>query len=125
VNIGVQHDEDGRAEGAKYIDVVVDGEGVYFLDASSGAMHIIDGSIAVKPAITNTWFIKFVKLAFQKAIPKPSPKVEQGETSVPQDGSLSESSESGASTTRSEGEKLAKHKPAVKAGGKRRRAGRK
>ena len=99
------------------------------LDTSSGAMHIIDESIAVKPAILNTWFIKSIKFALQKAMPKTSlqtaAEMANKKINVSQDGSLSESSESGASTTRSEGEKLPKHQPAVKAGGKRKKGGRK
>ncbi|KAF8351380.1 hypothetical protein F5887DRAFT_937177, partial [Amanita rubescens] len=54
VNLGVRRNEDDRPEGSKYIDAVVEGDAVYFLDTSSGGMHLIDDSIAVKPALKNT-----------------------------------------------------------------------
>jgi len=118
VNLGARRDEDDRPERSKYIDAVVEGDAVYYLDISSGAMHLIDDSIAVKPALQNTWFPKLVKSVIHRLTSRQSVKVNdsaKGSNEVEED----ESSDSVDS------EKLEKHQPVTKTGGKRRKAAKK
>jgi DnaJ homolog subfamily C member 1 len=134
VNLGVQRDEDGRPEGSKYIDVVVEGNSVYFvrpflfkhcsntdvvpkLDTASGAMHLINDSIAVKPAFKNTWFIKLIG---KYVVYRPTQRAEAKDST--ERTSEDESSDSVGDVA---SEKLVKHQPATKTGGKRRKAARK
>ncbi|KAF8745954.1 hypothetical protein AX14_004249 [Amanita brunnescens Koide BX004] len=117
VNLGVQRDEDGRPEGSKYIDVVVEGDSVYFLDTASGAMHLINDSIAVKPAFKNTWFIKLIG---KYVVYRPTQRAEAKDST--ERTSEDESSDSVGDVA---SEKLVKHQPATKTGGKRRKAARK
>lgn len=120
VNIGVQHDDDGYAEGSKYIDVVVDSDAVYYLDTSSGTMHLIDDSMAIKPAFTNTWFFKLIKALFRKLKHKNAELLRPTErTSEVEDDESSDSVGSGSSKA------SAMHQPMTKAGGKRKKGARK
>ncbi|KAM6495810.1 hypothetical protein JOM56_008516 [Amanita muscaria] len=121
VNIGVLHGEDGFSEGSKFIDAIVDADNVYFLDVPSGQMHVIDGSIAVKPTVVNTWFIKLVGSAFRKVVPKRSQDLKAPATEV-QDKELTDASDS---SNKNEGGKSQKQQPAVKAEKKRRKAAKK
>ncbi|KAK2466276.1 hypothetical protein APHAL10511_001918 [Amanita phalloides] len=120
VNIGRQRNEDGYAEGSKFIDVVVDGDAVYYLDTPSGIMHPLDDSIAVKPAFMNTWFFKLVKNSYHRLKQQRS----TGATEAAEQADDAEGDDSSDSVVNGPSEKLARQ-PTTKAGGKRRKAARK
>ncbi|KAF8621683.1 hypothetical protein AX15_007696 [Amanita polypyramis BW_CC] len=120
VNIGVQRDGGGYAGSAKHIDMVVDGDSVYFLDTTSGTMHLVDESIAVKPVLMNTWFFKLVKFVFRQiTLQKSADGGKSEQTSEGEEYDSPDSSGSGSS------EKVPRHQPTTKAGGKRRKAAKK
>jgi len=56
VNLGDARDGDGEYTGTKWLDMVVHDSQVFLLDPS-GETHLIDASTAVRPAISNTWFL--------------------------------------------------------------------
>jgi len=66
VNLGDEHDEDGDVVGSRFLEMVVNEEGVYLLEPN-GDLHAVDASSAPQPAITNTWFISLVKIILRKS----------------------------------------------------------
>ncbi|KAF9008974.1 DnaJ domain-containing protein, partial [Cyathus striatus] len=127
VNLGAAQDEDGYAE-TKWLDMVVEGQSVYILDA--GELHLVDSSTAINPTIGNTWFIGFLQSLFKKVTSKGKEPEPHGDTEPNVDSgddasSVTESEGPGSgAATPSEKEKAART-PATRAGGKRRKAVRK
>ena len=82
-------------------------------------MHLIDDSTAVKPAFKNTWFIKLIKYGIYRLRTGKREVKDSAERVGEEEDESSDSVENVAT------EKLAKHQPATKTGGKRRKAARK
>ncbi|PPR07048.1 hypothetical protein CVT26_005249 [Gymnopilus dilepis] len=134
VNLGESRDDEGEVSGNKFVDMVVEDPHVYLLEPS-GDMHLIDASTAVKPTITNTWFISLLRSLFHKVTgKKPAVSPDSHHADEPQNGSgpdfdddsssiSSEATGSGYSTPSRRGDSDAKVRiaPTVKAGGKRRK----
>ena len=144
VNLGDEHDEDGDVVGSKFLDMVVNEEGVYlvsmvFLEMfpfvltciqlePNGDLHLVDASSATRPAITNTWFISIVKFVLWKAF---GFKSSSEKDDLQREDSDSEEHHSGTSTPKSGDEtdgattnvqsRGAKKLPTGKAGGMRRK----
>ncbi|KIO32767.1 hypothetical protein M407DRAFT_95742 [Tulasnella calospora MUT 4182] len=59
-------DEDGPT--ARFVDMLVEGEHVYLLGDDEPVL--LDGDVATKPTIGNTWAINLIKALIQKALPK-------------------------------------------------------
>lgn len=121
INLGTQHEDGGNT---KWIDMVVDGQDVYILDPS-GEMHLLDSSSAVKPTLSNTWFLVLVKSLYLKVFKStkdtdPSSKPVDAEA---EDDDRSSDSDASRSVRKENG--IGARAPAVKAGGKRRKATRK
>ncbi|KAJ2922087.1 hypothetical protein H1R20_g14997, partial [Candolleomyces eurysporus] len=125
VNLGEAHDEDGNVLDSKWIDMVVNGEEVYFLEPN-GDQILIDSSTATPPAITRTWFISLNKSLAYKVIGKKTAedKKEGGAAAPEEDDSLQvdQTSDDSASVTGSGSEKPRGPVPISKVGGKRRKA---
>jgi len=134
VNLGESHDEDGEVYGNKWLDMVIEDTHVYLLEPS-GEMHLIDASTAIRPSITNTWFISLIRSIFHKVTGKKydtssdsyDAKSSQNGTApdIDVDDASSVSSEatgSGYSTPSKRGDEAkVRVAPTVKAGGMRRK----
>lgn len=129
VNLGDAHDEDGNVLDSKWIDMVVNGEEVYFLEPN-GNQILIDSSTATPPAIARTWFISLVKsLAFKAAGKKPTDGHTKGGAAASEEDDppqVDQTSDDSASVTGSEATSSEKPKGGYtatsKVGGKRRKA---
>ncbi|KAJ3555540.1 hypothetical protein NP233_g12183 [Leucocoprinus birnbaumii] len=136
VSLGEQVDEDGFAEGTKWIEMVVEGSDVYLPD-EDGTLHPIDDSTATRPSLGNTWFIVLMKNLFARVTAKKATS-EEGENEKPYDvdGSDSDSDDtssaansrgtrSGTATPQEDGTRSSSLQtrglPVEKAGGKRRK----
>ncbi|KAF8974481.1 DnaJ domain-containing protein [Flammula alnicola] len=71
VGLGDARDEDGAVTGSKFLDMIVEDSHVYLLEPS-GDMHLIDSSTAIKPTISNTWFLALLKSSFRRLTGKTS-----------------------------------------------------
>lgn len=152
VNLGESHDEDGEVYGNKWLDMVIEDTHVYLASECllcmalsihlfvlqlepSGEMHLIDASTAIRPSITNTWFISLIRSIFHKVTGKKydtssdsyDAKSSQNGTApdIDVDDASSVSSEatgSGYSTPSKRGDEAkVRVAPTVKAGGMRRK----
>lgn len=83
-------------------------------------MHLIDDSTAVKPAFKNTWFIKLIKYVIYRLRSGQRADIKDSAEKAGEEEDESSDSVGDVAT-----EKLAKHQPATKTGGKRRKAARK
>jgi len=124
-----RYDVDGN--GGKSIDMVVSSDAVYILD-QDGDMHPVDSSTAVPPSFYRTWFIILILSAYQSVLDKTNGKSaevqpeKEFETDDGYDSSATGSEQPGSGTvTPREIANGGIRKPAIKAGGKRRKAVRK
>ncbi|KII95104.1 hypothetical protein PLICRDRAFT_33936 [Plicaturopsis crispa FD-325 SS-3] len=128
VNLGGQSQE-GAAVNGRWIDMVVEGPNVYILD-ESGDLHPLDASTATPPAVTRTWFIALLRTLASKVYTPKLAVEEPAETET--DDTESEAPESGSATPKEKrapkdgvpasGDLKGGRAPAVKAGGKRKKA---
>lgn len=82
-------------------------------------MHLIDDTTAVKPTFMNTWFIKLIKYVVYRLRSGQPAEVKDSAEQAGEEEDESSDSVGDVAT-----EKLAKHQPATKTGGKRRKAAR-
>jgi len=61
-------DEDGNAIGGRWVDMVVEGNDVFFLD-SDGTLHPVDDSTATPPSWRRTWFVSLAASQWAKLFP--------------------------------------------------------
>ncbi|KAF9485276.1 DnaJ-domain-containing protein [Pholiota conissans] len=136
VNLGDAHDEDGMVTGSRFLDMIVENSKVYLLEPS-GELHPIDSSTAIKPTLSNTWFLSLVKGLFYKVagkvVGKASTHDSAPQTSSTSNGAVADTdSDEDSSTTGSDapgsgtstpqlGEKSGRLGPTSKAGGMRRK----
>ncbi|KAI0347267.1 DnaJ-domain-containing protein [Trametopsis cervina] len=78
---GGRFDEDGNPLSGRWVDMVVEGNDVFFLD-SDGSLHPVDESTAIPPSIRRTWFVSlvtglYVKFAAKKSADEASPEVDE------------------------------------------------
>ncbi|TEB35708.1 DnaJ-domain-containing protein [Coprinellus micaceus] len=71
VNLGEAHDEDGNVTDSRWIDMIVSGEDVYFLEPN-GDQTLINASTATPPAVSRTWFLALLKSLIFKITGKKS-----------------------------------------------------
>ncbi len=83
-------------------------------------MHLIDDSIAVKPALKNTWFPKLIKSVIHRLTSRQSARVND---SAKRSNEVEEDEPSDSVDGASE--KLEKYQPVTKTGGKRRKEAKK
>jgi len=137
VNLGDAHDGDGEYTGTRWLDMVVDNSQVFLLDPS-GEYHLIDESMASRPAIKSTWFITLILSLVNRIAGPRLPPAEKKEYSahnggatatatnndvkpnVDNDGGISSDSPDSEASTLKKGESRVKV-PTVKAGGMRRK----
>lgn len=131
VNLGEARDEDGNVLDNRWIDMVVIGEDVYFLEPN-GDQVLIDSSTATPAAITRTWFISLLaslalKVTGKKAA-KGAEEVDEGDDAPTVDRDSDDSSSvagsdgPGSGTSTPGGAVKSGHAATSKAGGKRRKA---
>ncbi|KAF6762257.1 DnaJ domain-containing protein [Ephemerocybe angulata] len=131
VNLGEARDEDGNVLDNRWIDMVVNGEDVYFLEPN-GDQVLIDSSTATPAAITRTWFISLLaslalKVTGKKAA-KGAEEVDEGDDAPTVDRDSDDSSSvagsdgPGSGTSTPGGAVKSGHAATSKAGGKRRKA---
>jgi curved DNA-binding protein CbpA len=125
-----RYDDDGNMTGGKAIDMVVSGDAVYILDPE-GDMHPVDFSTAIPPSVYRTWFVVLALFAYhslldQRAKSEVVQPVEEFEADDGYDSSTTASDQPGSGTvTPREAANGGNRRPAIKAGGKRRKAIRK
>ena len=90
----------------------------------SGEMHLLDSSSAVRPAVSSTWFIAFIKSFYLKVFKSVKKDADTTDADAEDDdqSSLTDSdaARNGISISKENG--IGGRAPAVKAGGKRKRA---
>jgi len=120
VNIGGRGDMGDE----RWIDMVVDGQDVYISDPS-GDMHLLDPKTITYPTFGNTWFFSLVKSQVRKALNRGGNGGIASEDAQPSELSDSDdtSSIAGSESGRSSSNGRSSRGPAVKAGGRRRKAG--
>ncbi|KAI0686431.1 DnaJ-domain-containing protein [Cytidiella melzeri] len=65
---GSRYDAEGNPLQGRWVDMVVDGNDVFFVD-SDGSLHPVDNSTAIPPSVRRTWFVSLVTSCWEKHIP--------------------------------------------------------
>ncbi|KAG6873763.1 hypothetical protein C0995_011582 [Termitomyces sp. Mi166 len=117
VNLGGEESTSNR-----WIDMVVEGQNVYILDAS-GNMEILDASAATPPSVSNTWLIALMMPLVRKVMPAKTANSEEIVGEEDDASSTVESESSKSSMQEKDSRMKAARLPTIKAGGKRRKAG--
>ncbi|KAI0661004.1 DnaJ-domain-containing protein [Cubamyces menziesii] len=132
---GPRLDEDGNIIAGKMVDMVVEGDEVYILEAD-GSLFPVNSDTAVPPSIKRTWFLSLVTRLVGKAVRRDGTKIEgasaepegEGEDSDGGSGTGSDVPSSGAvtpkegSTSGGGSVKGGQRAATTMAGGKRRKA---
>ncbi|KAH9938172.1 DnaJ-domain-containing protein [Fomitopsis serialis] len=127
VNLGGHSrlDEDGNVVGGKLVDMVVEGNDVYYLDPDGG-LHPVNSDTATPPSLRGTWFIALLITLYGKVAKKDASASDPGDT---QTNGEAYDSEDGSGTgsdvpgkRRTAGPTKGSRTAATMAGGRRRKA---
>ncbi|KAI9063266.1 DnaJ-domain-containing protein [Trametes sanguinea] len=80
---GPRMDEDGNVVAGRMVDMVVEGEDVYILEAD-GSMFPVNSDTAVAPSIKRTWFLSLVTRLAQKVARRDGTKIEGASGAEPE-----------------------------------------
>ncbi|TFY55317.1 hypothetical protein EVJ58_g8324 [Rhodofomes roseus] len=88
-------DEGGNVIGGKMVDMVVEGNDVYFLD-SDGSLHPVNSDTAIPPSLRKTWFITLLFDLYSKVANKEAAASDKGNAQT--NGEAYDSGEDGSAT---------------------------